>query len=175
MKKIIIASKNPVKINAVKVGFKKMLPDEKFEYEGVSVPSNVSDQPRSNQETLTGAINRANNASKAVINADFWVGVEGGIEKVSDEMEAFAWVVIKSKTLNGKARTATFFLPKQIVKLIDEGKELGDADDMVFGHTNSKQKQGAVGILTNNIIDRTKFYSEAIVLALIPFKNNKLY
>ena len=38
-KKVIIASKNPVKINAVKIGFEKMFPLEKFEFKGVSVPS----------------------------------------------------------------------------------------------------------------------------------------
>ena len=38
MKKVIIASKNPVKINAVKKGFKKMFPNENFDFNGVSVP-----------------------------------------------------------------------------------------------------------------------------------------
>ena len=90
-------------------------------------------------------------------------------------MEVFAWIVIKSNKCYGKSRTGTFFLPKQIVDLIDEGKELGEADDIVFQQSNSKQKSGAVGILTNNVIDRTKYYTEAVIFALIPFKNTDLY
>jgi non-canonical (house-cleaning) NTP pyrophosphatase len=53
--------------------------------------------------------------------------------------------------------------------------ELGDADDVVFGRTNSKQENGAVGLLTENVIDRTAYYVQALILALIPFKNSVLY
>jgi inosine/xanthosine triphosphatase len=175
MKKIVIASKNPVKIQAVKNGFKKMFPSQKFEFISVSVPSGVSDQPLSNNETFLGAKNRADNASKELKDADFYCGIEGGIGPIDNEMEAFAWVVVKSVDRYGKSRTATFFLPKQVVQLIKEGKELGDADDIVFNRKNSKQESGAVGILTGDIIDRTKYYTEAIILALIPFKNVDLY
>lgn len=175
MKKVIIASKNPVKIEAVMQGFKKMFPGEKFGFEGISVPSGVKDQPLDNEETLRGAANRADNASAEVKDADYFIGIEGGIEPVGEEMEAFAWVVIRSQERYGKSRTGTFFLPKEVVKLIKEGKELGEADDIVFRRNNSKQQNGAVGILTGNAIDRMKYYSEAVVLALIPFKNSNLY
>ena len=176
MKKIIIASKNPVKINATLIGFQKMFPNEQFEIEGVSVPSGVKDQPKNDSETFSGAWNRADNACKEKPDADFCVGIEGGIEEKNSDMEAFAWVVIKAKAGGfGKGRTGTFFLPPQIAELIKQGKELGEADDIVFGRTNSKQENGAVGILTDNVVDRTKYYTEAVVLALIPFKNKKLY
>lgn len=175
MKKVIIASKNPVKIQAVKDGFAKMFPQEKFEFQGISVPSLVADQPFSNEETFTGARNRADHAAKEVKEADFYVGIEGGIEEVGKEMQAFAWIVIKSAQQYGKSRTGTFFLPKEVVKLIKQGKELGEADDMVFQRHNSKQQNGAVGILTGDVIDRTKYYTEAVILSLIPFKNQHLY
>ena len=175
MKKVIIASKNPVKIKAVEIGFKKMFPSESFEYEGVSVSSDVSDQPMNDTETLEGATNRAEKARVQFQKADFWIGIEGGIEKFNDEMNAFAWVVVRTNSLTGKAKTGTFFLPRQVVALIDAGKELGEADDIVFGYSNSKQKNGAVGILTGNVIDRTSYYTEAVILALIPFKNKDIY
>ena len=139
------------------------------------MPSGVANQPLSNNETFVGAKNRTDNASYEIKNADFYVGIEGGIEEVGDEMEAFAWVFIKSNGKYGKSRTATFFLPKEIAKLIKEGKELGEADDIVFNRNNSKQQNGAVGILTGDVIDRTKYYTEAVILSLIPFKNVNLY
>ena len=87
-------------------------------------------------------------------------------------MEAFAWVVIESKVgLVGKGKTGTFILPPKVAELIKKGKELGEADDIVFGQSNSKQKMGAVGLLTNNVIDRTAYYTHAVILALIRFKN----
>jgi len=176
MKKIVIASKNPVKIGATLNGFQKMFPNEKFEIESIPVLSGVSDQPKNDSETFSGAWNRADNICKEKSDADFCVGIEGGIEEKNSDMEAFARVVIKEKSGRfGKGRTGTFFLPPQIIKLIKQGKELGEAGDIVFGRTNSKQENGAVGILTDNVIDRTKYYTEAVVLALIPFKNKKLY
>lgn len=175
MKKVIIASKNPVKIKAVTNGFGKMFPAQKFEFIGISVPSDVSDQPRSNAETFLGAKNRANNAAKAYPTADFFLGIEGGIENTANGMQAFAWIVAKSANKYGQARTGTFYLPPKVAELILSGKELGEADDLVFKRDNSKQANGAVGILTDNVIDRTKFYTEAVILALIPFKNSALY
>ncbi len=175
IKKVIIASKNPVKIQAVETGFQQMFPEENFCFEGVSVASEVSDQPMSNQETLKGAINRAHNAQSANIEAHFWVGIEGGIDTLDQEMEAFAWIVVQSKHQIGKARTGAFFLPKKVQALIRQGKELGEADDLVFGDHNSKQKGGAVGLLTGNVIDRKGLYVPAVIMALIPFKNVEFY
>jgi len=175
MKKVIVASKNPVKLEAVKIGFEKMFSKTAFEFEGISVTSGVNDQPLTNEETLQGAIKRSENAFSKITDADFWVGVEGGIEVNNSDMSVFAWIVVKSNKMQGKGRTAEFFLPQKVVELISEGKELGEADDIVFGRKNSKQKAGAVGILTDNIIDRAKLYSEAVIMALIPFKNLEIY
>jgi non-canonical (house-cleaning) NTP pyrophosphatase len=108
--------------------------------------------------------------------ADFWVGTEGGIEVKGSEMESFAWMVVRSREGQvGKGRTSTFFVPPRVAELIIGGKELGDADDIVFGRTNSKQANGAVGLLTHDVIVRSAYYTEAIIFALIPFKNPDLY
>lgn len=172
MKKVLIASRNPVKINATKKAFKEVFSD-RFEFKGVSVDSLVSDQPMSNNETLKGATNRLQNIKH--LEADYLVSIEGGVDLLDSNYEAFAWIVISDKNKIGKAKTASFALPLKISKLIKEGYELGDADDMVFKRSNSKQQNGAVGILTNNLIDRTEYYVHAIILALIPFTNSKLY
>lgn len=175
MKKIIVASKNPVKIAAALNGFRAMFPDEEFSCEGVSAPSGVGDQPQNDADTLRGALNRAENVSK-MAEADFWLGIEGGIEDKEGSMEAFAWIVTKAKNGKiGKGRTGTFFLPPQVAELVRQGKELGEADDIVFQRTNSKQENGAVGLLTGNVIDRTRYYESAVIMSLIPFKNAGLY
>lgn len=148
---------------------------DNFEFIGKSVPSGVSDQPMTNEETLKGAINRAKNLKFSYPDGDFFVGIEGGIEEIGDEMEAFAWVVVNGNSLTGKAQTSTFQLPPKIVDLIRQGVELGHADDMVFKRKNSKQGNGAVGLLTHDAIDRIEYYRHAVILALIPFVNPELY
>jgi inosine/xanthosine triphosphatase len=173
-KTIVVASKNPVKIQAALDGFKKMFPDEAFQAEGISAPSNVSDQPMSDAETLQGALNRARNIQRLAAQADYWVGIEGGCDQQQGVMQAFAWVVVLSKERSGQSRTGTFTLPAEIARLVRQGVELGEADDRVFSRSNSKQGNGAVGILTRDVIDRTAYYEHAVILALVPFKNPDL-
>jgi inosine/xanthosine triphosphatase len=176
MKKVIVASTNPVKIESALLGFTRMFPDESFDVQGVSTLSNVSEQPMSSNETLIGATNRAQNVSKLVTEADYWVGIEGGIEDVNEELEVFAWAVVKSRDGKiGKGKTGSFFLPNKVAELVRQGVELGEADDIVFGRTNSKQVNGAIGILTDDVITRTTYYVPAVIMAVIPFKNIMLY
>ena len=175
MKRIVVASKNPVKIQAALNGFQRMFPGEEFDIDSVTVPSGVSDQPKSDEEAITGAVNRTRQAANVFPSANYWVGIEGGIQEWEKDLVAFAWVVIFNQDLIGKGRTGTFFLPDKVSRLIHQGMELGKADDIVFNRINSKQENGAVGLLTGNALDRVKLYEEAVILALIPFKNPDLY
>ena len=176
MKTVYIGSENPIKVSCVKRGFEDIFKDlDEFEFVGKSVDSGVGDQPMTNEETLLGAENRANNLRVIYPEGHFYVGIEGGIQSKGNEMEAFAWIVIQGNKMSGKAQTSTFQLPSKIVKLIHQGVELGHADDLIFNRKNSKQGNGAVGILTGNVIDRAEYYRHAIILALIPFINPELY
>ncbi|WP_425389850.1 inosine/xanthosine triphosphatase [Ekhidna sp.] len=173
--KIIVASKNPVKINSTQNGFSQVFPEVSLEFIGYSAPSGVSDQPMTNEETLQGAKNRAKHIKNEYPGASFWVGIEGGIEDTEDGMEAFAWVVILSNDQTGHSRTSSFFLPPKVRELVLKGVELGHANDQVFEEHNSKQKGGAVSSLTNGLLGRTEYYEQAVILALIPFVNKELY
>lgn len=176
-KKIIVGSKNPVKVNAVAESFQLVFPEETFEVTGVSAPSGVADQPIGDSETLKGAVNRAKYCKEQEPNANYWVGVEGGVDHDLNAMSVFAWMSIfeNGSELEGKAKTGTFYLPRIVQQLVNEGLELGEADDKIFGKRNSKQGSGSVGILTHGLIDRKNYYKEALVLALIPFVNKTLY
>ncbi len=186
-KNVIVASQNPVKFQAAREGFARMFPGESFTFQAVTAASEVSEQPFSSMETLRGAYNRARNARRFSPNADYWIGIEGGVEETPEgalgvenhesahSLAAFAWVVVLTGDQAGKGRTGLLFLPPLVAELVHQGKELGEADDIVFGRTNSKQENGAVGLLTNNVIDRAAFYEQAVILALIPFRNPALY
>ncbi len=165
---------NPVKVQAGKDAFESFF-GKACEAEGISIPSGVPDQPLGDEETYRGALNRARGAKEARPEADFWVGIEGGIALNRGEMETFAWMVVLGKHGQGHARTAGFFLPPRVAELVQQGYELGDADDIVFGASNSKQKTGALGLLTRDVLTRHELYKPAIIMALIPFKNPELY
>jgi len=174
MIKIVVASKNPVKLEAVREGLSAFLNDS-IEIYGVSVESGVSDQPMSDSDTFLGAENRVKNAKLQFSGYDFYIGIEGGVEDSSSGLMAFAWIVISNGEKTGKARTASFFLPPDVARLVHQGMELGDADDIVFSKSNSKQQNGAVGLLTNDLITRKSLYLPAVQMAFIPFLNPELY
>ena len=169
--KVVVASGNPVKSGATREGFSLAFPDSSIELATVSVPSGVPAQPMNDAETLLGADNRSAAAQSVFPDADYWVGIEGGIEDGPDDMMTFAWVVIRSALppRYGRSRTATLPLPADLAALVRAGHELGKADDLLYGRTNSKEHDGAVGILTNGVIDRLGFYAPSVVLALVPF------
>lgn len=175
MPRLVIASTNPVKVAVATNGFRRLFPHAVIDSYSIAVPSGVSCQPATDTETLTGALTRAANAQQVVPEADYWIGIEGGIEDDGAEMLAFAWIVVRSRDRIGKGRSGAFVLPAAVADLVRQGKELGEADDLIFRQTNSKQAAGAVGLLTDNVIDRAQLYEHAMILALIPFKNEALY
>lgn len=173
--RVVVASRNPVKLGAADRGFSQTFPDRVVEILAADASSGVADQPCSDVETLAGATNRVAGVRAAQPNADYWVGIEGGLSDVGGVMEAFAWVVVASPAGSGRSRTASFLLPPAVARLVRSGLELGDADDQVFGRTNSKQNQGAVGLLTDGVIDRQELYEPAVILALAPVAKPGLY
>lgn len=175
MKTIVVGSKNQVKVNAALIAFRRAFPGVEFSAAGVDVPSGVAAQPMTDGETLRGAINRAHGVRTLKPEADFWVGIEGGVEQTNYGMSVFAWIVVCSPRGEGRGRTGAFFLPPVIEKLVQQGDELGVADDKIFGRANSKQSNGSVGILTNDLITRTDYYEHAVLLALIPELKQELW
>ncbi len=175
MPRITVASKNPVKLNAARAAFSRMFARDDYDVVGVSAPSGVADQPMSRGETMAGALARAENARAARRESDFWVGIEGGVEDSPLGMSCFAWVVVLDRSGRiGRGQTAVFFLPDEVARLVRGGMELGHADDTVFKRDNSKQANGAIGLLTDDVVDRQAYYVHALIMALVPFKNPEL-
>ena len=170
---IVVASRNPVKVDATKRAFNELFPDASLDVGSVEVESGVSDQPVSDEETRRGARTRAINASKAEPDADFWVGMEGGIEVIDDQLMAFAWMVVLGHSESiSEARSVTLPLPPAVRELVESGLELGDANDKVFATSNSKQGGGAYGLLTNGLYTRESVYCQTLIIALTPFVNS---
>jgi inosine/xanthosine triphosphatase len=169
--KVLVGSKNPVKIEATKEAFKKYFGN--VEVVGIEVNSKVSKQPIG-METFVGAKNRVEELKK--FEADFYVGIEGGIMNMFERWFAFAVVCISDKHGKCGYGVSSFFeLPQIVINEIKNGKELGEVMDELTRRENTKQKEGAIGILTKGIIDRKSLYVPAIVCALIPFLNRDLF
>ncbi|ENA1753725.1 inosine/xanthosine triphosphatase [Yersinia ruckeri] len=164
---VVAATTNPAKIKAITCAFNDVYGSECCHIEGIHVNSGVSLQPIGDTETRTGARQRVTTARQMVPGADFWVGVEAGIE---DNM-TYAWIVVEHLQLRGESRSASLMLPKIILHGIKQGRELGDEMALLTGNTEVKRQGGAIGFFTDGKLSRTSVYHQALLLALVPFHN----
>lgn len=170
--KVVVASTNPVKIGAAQEAFATLFPDAALEIVPVNVDSGVGDQPDSDDATRRGARTRAVRARDELPEAHCWVGLEGGIEVVDEQLMAFAWMAVQGRSgAISEARSVTLPLPPAIKELVAAGAELGEANDRVFSTVNSKQGGGAFGLLTDGLYTREGIYSQTLIIALTPFVN----
>jgi inosine/xanthosine triphosphatase len=171
--KIAVGSTNPVKVTAVRKMISRIWPEA--EITPVSVPSGVGDMPMTDEETLTGAKNRAI-AAQSALDADFGIGLEGGVHPEPFGLTLHGWVVVVDGNgrigIGGGGRLP---LPDHIAQKVLAGTELGQVMDEVLGDQNSKQKGGAVGALTNGLILREETFALAVAYALAPFVSPHLY
>ena len=164
--KIIVGSTNPVKINAVIQAASETWPE--VVVTGVDVPSGVDAQPRSDRETMTGAINRAKAALESNMDHDLAVGLEGGVfTNDLGELWSTVWAaVIDQKGQIFTANGARCRIPEPLSSMIKNGQEMGPAVAEVSGIGNVRQKEGMIGVITNGFVDRTEEYGAIAKFAL---------
>lgn len=99
----------------------------------------------SDEESITGATNRAKAALAAHPDASFGVGMEGGLQKLGDRWYECGWIAVIDK--NGKVglgSSARFECSHKIVDEIMKGKELADVIDALTGLQDVRSSQGAM-------------------------------
>lgn len=175
--KILVGSKNPVKISSVEDAFKNYF--DNIEVIGIEIESGVSVQPI-NDETFTGAQNRAMKLKglndKQNLSSDFFVGIEGGIAKQFDKWFAFGCMCVADKEGRiGFGTSPHFELPDNVVEKLLDGIELGDVMDEIQNQQNTKQKHGAIGFFTNGVMNRKELYVEGLKVAVIPFLHKEMF
>lgn len=175
MKKVIVASENPVKVAVAKRAFMTVYPEEEFEFVAIKSESGVPNQPM-NDETEQGAINRLNFIKTKYSDADFWISQEGGNYTDGDKLFNRAWLAVSDKGgYVARSSTAQYYLPTKIVEYIKAGMELCDANDKFFNSIDSKHGIGAIGYLTDGLIDRENYYLPAAIIALSELKHQDWY
>jgi inosine/xanthosine triphosphatase len=171
--KIAVGSTNPVKIRAVRKIARKIYPHT--EIVAIDVPSGVPGQPRGDKQTQRGAINRARAVRRAA-NADWGVGLEGGVIENEFGTMTCAWAAIADRRGRiGIGGSTNMLLPKQVASRVKLGSELGDAMDAYANIRGVKRKMGAIGVLTRGLSNRQKAYEFILALAMVRFLSEKKY
>lgn len=170
--KVMVGSINPVKVAAAQAVFGPFAPD--LSVVGKAAPSGVPEQPWGDAQTRQGALNRA----RAVLTdeAAYGVGFEGGLIETEFGVMTCAWcAVVGHSGQVGMGGGVNILLPPEVTKAVKGGQELGPAMDALVGQHDTKQGPGAVGILTDGLIDRQQAYEHILIMALGPFRRRDLY
>jgi len=168
---VVVCSKNPVKIDAVKEAFEEFFSDVEYKSIDLNGAPGVLKQPLSLKETLSSALARIKTAKERE-RADYYVSLEGGVGK--DEYGAFLTGYVCIENVDDKRGIGGGYrmpLPGSIYEKLynDRSLELGDVIDRLLNDHNTKQKGGAVFAFTNGRIKRKDVFKEAVIFALVPF------
>ena len=178
LRQIAVGSLNPVKIAAVRNVTQQIWPNSQVI--GLAAASGVRSQPLDDDEAIAGAINRAR-AARSAASADLGLGLEGHVVDTPYGMFVSAWVAAAAVAPDGAAdlvglgAAGRFQLPEWLAREVRNGAELGPLMDRTFHGENTKQKQGAVGIFTNGLMERTEALQVGVTFALTRFINQEFY
>ncbi|MBU5212613.1 DUF84 family protein [Heyndrickxia oleronia] len=169
--KIAIGSVNPAKVKAVEEACKEQ--DIDVIITPMSVPSGVSNQPFSDEETIQGAVNRATNCLLEE-NIEIGIGLEGGVVETPFGLFVCNWgaLVVKGESpiIAGGARIR---LPEDVAERLRKGEELGPVMEDVSKVRNVSKKEGAIGIFTNNVITRDEMFTHVMKILIGQFQFRK--
>ena len=174
--KILIGTKNPGKIEGAREAFEKYF--DNVEIEGISVNSEVGDQPI-NKEILKGAKNRVKNLKKYAkenqIKADFYISSEAGITNLLGEwIDINAVVIEDSKGLQSIGTSQGFPIPDKYIEEIKK-TELGKVMDKIFSGKELGKGKGGISFLTKNEVTRIDLTRNAFIMALTKYINDDLW
>ncbi|WP_010195405.1 DUF84 family protein [Bacillus sp. m3-13] len=172
--KVIVGSKNPAKYGAVQDAMREL--EMEAETIALEVESGVSKQPMTDQETIEGALHRARAALKEIDDADFAIGLEGGVvlgSTPSSEVMVCNWGALVAK--DGKeyiAGGARIPLPDDFKEELLAGKELGDLMDEYYQRKDIRKHEGALGIFTDGAVSRMEMFQHVSKLLIGQWRYN---
>lgn len=174
--KVLIGTKNPGKIEGARRALANYY--DNFTIEGISAPSNVSEQPV-DEEIYLGARNRVDNLMKYAnengIQADYYMAVESGITNKLGKWVITNIAVIKDKNgYESVGTSASFPVPNKHVDSIIKNT-LGTVMDDLFNESDLRSSTGGVGLLTHEVITRIDLNTQAFVMALTQFVNKNIW
>ena len=174
--KILIGTKNPGKIEGAKKAFERYF--DNVEIEGISVDSEVPDQPV-NSEIIIGAKNRIKNLKKYAkenkIESDFYIASEAGITNSLGEWIDINCAVIEDKEGFQSIGTSQGFpIPDKYIEEIRK-TGLGKVMDRLFNKKDTGKGQGGISYLSKGEITRIDLSKNAFIMALTRFINGDLW
>ncbi len=172
--RVHVGSSNPVKREAVRRVFSRVFADKTLEVRLVAVSADIPQQPF-NGDVARGALERAKDA---LDDADYGVGVEAGL--IWNEVFRLYFDVQFCVIVDRQGRITTghgsgFVYPERVIQAALAGKTVGQAMTEWTGIERIGHGMGAIGYLSQGLLDRTQLTEQAVLMALIPRIRPELY
>lgn len=149
-----------------------------------TVTTTVPDMPLTDWQLMQGARERALAVKDVLaqrrLEADIYVGLEGGFHSVSMDGEWHTFLRGWAYATNGETgafgAAPSITVPRNVVKSVIEGRrELGLVIDDVARARDVRSRQGAWGVFSRNLITRSMSFEIALIAAFAPFYNGEMY
>ena len=172
--KVGIGSKNKTKVDAIA----QVLTDYPMfagaEVEGIAVTVEQFGHPKSIDETVAGAVDRA---KQAFVGNDYGFGIESGLMRVpqtkSGYMEVAVCAIFDGTQVHMGLSQAYEWPKKVLDKIMNEGMDGSQAMKAagLTQHEKLGEHEGFVGIFTKGRTNRTEYNKAAVVMALMHIEN----
>jgi inosine/xanthosine triphosphatase len=160
---ISVGSLNPVKTEAVRAVMEKIYGNVRIT--SVDVESGVPEQPFE-KDVRQGAVNRA---KSALGNHEMSVGIEAGVFELEDGLYDIQYcAVFDNKGMLTIGMGSGFRYPDDISASVREGKTVSDAIRDLYGREDIGKKGGAIGLLTDGLLNRKELTEQSIMAAMVP-------
>ena len=176
--KVLVASKNPVKIKASLDAFQLFFKDPIVDSQEVVVTTANASQPIGEDQTREHSELRVIQARENYPGYDYFVGIEGGVVKLnSDSARIIVYSSIGHQLAIETVRGCGIPLPLEwyTVLTTHEYHELGDLAELKSGVTDIKKKQGVVGFFSQNFVTRYDILKQSVIMALVPYLNPSIF
>jgi len=155
-----------------------------FEVVGVEVESGVGHTPLSREELMRGARQRAEAVERLGRERGeewrYFAGLEGGldVQREGGRRRVFleSWAYVSDGERGSFGCSGSIEAPEALAEeVVERGVELSAAIDRLAGAAGIRDGQGAWGVLSGNLITRQESFRVAVISALAPFYNAKMY
>ena len=158
-----VATKKPVKLEAIQTAFERFFENETVEVIGIEVSSGVSEQPMGN-DVIVGAENRIEALKEVSNDYDYLVSCEGGILNLKGYWINTQIVLVENKEgIRGLGMSQGYQVPEAYIEDIRK-TSIARFFDRMFG-----EKKGGLRFLTNGIVKRRTLIECGVVMALARF------
>lgn len=178
MTKFAVGTTRAPKVDGIKAGLEEcalhypaLSGEREFVTQGTE--SGVSDMPLSIDETMRGAKNRADSLFDTGIDADYFVGIEGGVSRFGEKAYLFGTVYVRNREGEGHFGVSPMIEVPTVVDglLYVEGKELGPVMGELSGKVDIRSENGSMGAWSEDMFTRKDEFSVAMKAAMAPFFN----